>query len=464
MNDNIFVFDRQRLEAIAGTVLDQAKRLGASDAVVQISEVEELSVGVRNAEPETIQQLHQKRLGVTLYVGDRTGSSSSSDFSPASIEEATRAAYEIAARTGEDAFAGPVEASELADPTLPVPDLYHPWVPKVDEAIDIALSIEAAALGYDPDEGVTAGYALPGDARLNSAGSDISLSHHQFLLATSRGFVGGYPTTRHQLTCQMIAANQSGMQAGHWISTARSPQDLESPQHIGRMAARRALGRLDASRLPTGSCPVLFEAPIAAFLTSSLLSALSGGAQYRGQTFLKDMVHQQVMASHVSIGERPFEPRGLASGTFDSEGVAAVERMLVEDGVARTYLLDAYSARRLGLPLTGHANGARNAWIISRETREDDDLAALIRRMDRGLLVTERLGGNTNPMTGDFSQGIAGFWVEGGEIRHAVEEVTIAGNMRDMLTGIVAVGADTHVSGSVRSGSILLDDMRIAGL
>lgn len=464
MDDDLFVFDRARLEEIAETVLARAAHLGARDATVRINESSQLSVEVRNAELESLQRRHEKQLHVTLHVGERSGSSISSDFSPGALEAATLAAFEIAARTGEDAFAGPVARGDYAEPVLPAPDLYHPWNPAPEAAIGIAMAVEAAALAERPSGEALAGYAVPARARRTSGGAKVSAAQGQFLLATSRGFRGGYPYSAHSLSAEVVAATDAGMQAGRWWSSARANKDLDCPDEVGGTAALRALRRLDARRLPTGACPVLFEASVASFLPGSVLSALSGGAQYRGQTFLKDSVGQPVMASHVGICENPMESRGMASAPFDSDGVPTRAGMIVEDGVAQTYLLDSYAARRLGLPLTGHAGGAHNARLVSSDTRPGDDLPALIARMGRGLLVTEMLGGNANSITGDYSQGIAGFWVEGGEIRHAVEEVTIAGNLRDMLNGIVAIGSDDHVSGALRTGSIMIDQMRIGGL
>ncbi|HEX7742597.1 MAG TPA: metallopeptidase TldD-related protein [Sphingobium sp.] len=464
MDDDLFVFDRTGLEEIAETVLARAAHLGARDATVRINESSQLSVEVRNAELESLQRRHEKQLHVTLHIGDRSGSSVSSDFSPGALEAVTLAAFEIAARTGEDAFAGPVGKGDYAEPVLSAPDLYHPWHPEPEEAIVIGMAAEAAALANRPAGEALVGYAVPSQARRTSSGAKVSAAQGQFLLATSRGFRGGYPYSAHSLSVEVVAKNDAGMQAGRWWSSARASGDLDSPEHVGGTAALRALRRLDARRLPTGSCSVLFEASVAAFLPRSVLGALSGGAQYRGQTFLKDSLGQPVMASHVGILENPMESRGMASAPFDLEGVPTRERTIVEDGVAQTYLLDSYAARRLGLPLTGHAGGAHNARMVSRDTRPGDDLPVLIALMGRGLLVTEMLGGNANPITGDYSQGVAGFWVEGGEIRHAVEEVTIAGNLRDMLNGIVAIGSDDHVSGALRTGSIMIDQMRIGGL
>ncbi|WP_408520157.1 metalloprotease PmbA [Paraburkholderia sediminicola] len=441
--------ERAKLDEIAGFLVAGALRRGASDAVVRVSESDEFAVTVRNARPEKLQRSGTQSVSLTVYNGQRKGSASSSNLSSAALTATLEAAWHIAHYSGADAFAGPAETSwlETAAPDL---DLYHPWDLSTDGAIELALRAESAARAF-------------GEAIVNCNGTSVSAQHGQFSLATSRGFLGGYRYSSHGLDCSVIASNGGGMQTGGWGMTRRMSSELDTPELIGRRAAERAHAMLDARKLPTGAWPVLFEAPIASSLINSLVSAVTGELIYRGQSFLPDSLGQVVLAEHLNLNESPHELCGLASAPFDDEGVRTVTRQLVRDGVLHGYFLSAYAARKLGMASTGNAGGAHNLRLTSTLTRSEDDFAGMLRRLDRGLLVSDLMGQGINHVTGDYSRGASGFWVEDGQIQYPVQEITIAGNLRDMLRGIVAVGADVHV-GPTRTGSILVDRMRIAGL
>jgi PmbA protein len=441
--------ERARLDGMASFLVDAALRRGASDAVVRVSESDELKVTVRNARPEKLQRSGTQSVTLTVYNGQQKGSASSSDLSSVALTATLEAAWHIAQYSGADAFSGPAETSclETAAPDL---DLYHPWDLSTDNAIELALRAENAARAF-------------GETIVNFNGTSVSSQHVQFSLATSRGFLGGYRYSSHGLDCSAIASNGGGMQTGDWGMTRRMSSELDTPELIGRRAAERAHAMLDARKLPTGAWPVLFEAPIASSLINSLVGALTGELIYRGQSFLPDSLGQLVLAGHLSLNESPHELRGLASAPFDDEGVRTVTRELVRGGVLCGYFLSAYAARKLGMASTGNAGGAHNLRLTSTLTRSDDDFAGMLQRLDRGLLVTDLMGQGINHVTGDYSRGAAGFWVENGQIQYPVQEITIAGNLKDMLCGIVAVGADVHV-GRIRTGSILVDRMHIAGL
>jgi PmbA protein len=464
MADRRFAYDRAQLEAIAESVLDHARALGARDASVRISEANTLSISVRNGELDVMENSRSKQIAVTLHHGDRHGGSFSSDLSRDALRAASEAAFHIATHTAEDRFAGPLDVCEFAQD---VPDLglFHAWSIAPPEAIALACEIEAAALA-GRSEAVGDGSAAPvtSAATLRGDGASVVAHHGQFLLATSRGFCHGYAQSSHSVSCKVVAAKDGEMQGGSWWSGARTPERLTSAVCVGRTAAKRALARLGARRIPTGAWPVLFESTVALSLLRALLNAIAGGAQYRRQSFLLDCLGDQILADHVSITEHPREPLGLASAPFDGEGAPTVDRVIVDAGALKTYLLDSYAARRLNLPLTGHSGGPRNVRLVSRRVSPGDTLQGMITELGTGLVVTELLGGGINPVTGDYSQGVAGFWIEKGEMRHAVEEVTVAGNLRTMFRGVVGVGNDELARGALRSGSILIDQMQIAGL
>lgn len=445
MSHSPFAYSRTTLDGLAAQVLDLACAAGASAAETEISEGSGLSVAVRHGEIETIEHNRDKGIGVTVYLGQRRGHASSSDFSADALARTVDKAVSIARYTAEDDCAGLAEAELLAR-DLPDLDLYHPWDIDVARAGELARVCEAAALAAD--------------ARIvNSEGASLSSQVSQFVYANSLGFVGGYPSSRQSLSCAVIAEDNEAMQRDYWYTTARAPTDLIDGEVVGRRAGERAARRLNGRKLATRQCPVLFEAPVATGLIASFVSAVSGGHLYRRSSFLLDSLGTQVFPAFFQLQERPFLARGLASAPFDSEGVATRDRDVVADGVVNGYFLGSYSARKLGMHSTGNAGGNHNLIVPST----GEDFAALLRKLDTGLLVTELLGHGLNMVTGDYSRGAAGFWVENGVIAYPVEEITVAGNLRDMFRGIVAVGDDVETRGSRRVGSILIERMTVAG-
>jgi len=448
-NGGRFSYTQAQLQQIAADVLAHAKRQGASACECDVSEGQGLSVTVRKGAVDTIEHNRDKGIGVSVYLGDRPaarrGHASTSDFSPAALQQTVAAALAIARHTAVDDCAGLPEPELLARRT-PDLDLYHPWALGAEEAIGIARRCEAAAFALSP--------------RIrNSEGATVSAQQAQFMFANSLGFMGGFPTSRHSLSLSVIAEDRNGMQRDDWYSAARMPAGLAEPEALGRYAGQRALARLGARRIGTRRAPVLFEAPQAAMLLGTFVSAASGANLYRKASFLADSLGRQVFARGVNIEERPHERRALASSPFDEEGVATHTRRVVRGGMLEGYFLGCYSARKLGMRSTGSAGGNHNLVIAA----DGPDFRGMLKRLGRGLLVTELLGHGINLVTGDYSRGAAGHWVEDGEIAHPVEEITIAGNLKDMFLGIAAVGRDTVVRGSRRSGSILVDNMTIAG-
>jgi PmbA protein len=444
-----FTCDRAELESLARAVLERAKRAGASGCDCDVSEAHGLTVTVRKGKPDTIEHNRDRSLGVSVYFGDRPkahrGHASTSDLSRAALEQTVDAAAAIARHTAEDDCAGLPDAELLAR-DVPDLDLFHPWNLAAEDAVEIARRCEAAA------------FAVSKKIR-NSEGASVSLQHSQFVLANSLGFMGGYPSSRHWISCAVIAEEKGLMQRDDWYSTSRVPSQLADPERLGRYAGERTAARLGARKISTRQAPVLFEAPVAIQFIGHLASAVSGGSLYRKTTFLVDSLGKQVLSPKVRIEERPHEPRGMSSGAFDEEGVATRKRIIVRDGVLEGYFLGSYSARKLGMQTTGNAGGHHN--LVVRPGRQD--FRGLLREMGTGLLVTELLGHGVNLVTGDYSRGAAGYWVEGGEIRYPVEEITIAGNLRDMFKGVAAVGADVLVRNGRSTGSILIDNMTIAG-
>jgi len=400
---------------------------------------------VRCDEVETIEFNRDKGIGISIYAGQRKGYASTSDFSPQALRETVEAALAIARFTAEDDCAGLADAALLAR-DCPDLDLYHPWALTVEDAIATARRCEQAAFDASP-------------LVSNSEGASVSTQEAQFVSANSLGFMGGYPTSRHYISCSVIAGEQDAMQRDDWYTTRRCAAELDDPVLVGRTAAERAVARLGGRKVRTGEYPVLFDASLAGGLLGSLVHAASGGALYRKSSFLIDHLGKRVMPDFVHIAERPHIPRGLGSASFDSDGVATHDRDVVVDGILQGYFLSAYTARKLGMQTTGNAGGSHNLIIRPGEL----DLAGLLARMGRGLLVTELLGHGINYVTGDYSRGAAGFWVENGRIAYPVEEITIAGNLKDMLAGIVAVGNDVLVRGSKQTGSILVGRMTVAG-
>lgn len=452
-NSPRFSYSSEQLRERAADVLAHAKRLGASACECDVSEAHGLSVTVRMGEVDTIEHNRDKGLGVSVYFADRPhvrrGHASSSDFSSAALARTVEAAAAIAQRTAEDDCAGLPEPELLAR-DLPDLDLYHPWDLDAAGAVEIARHCEQAA------------FALSRKLK-KSEGATVSAQHAQFLFANSLGFAAGFPSSRHALWCSVIAEHRGLMQRDDWMSTNRVADRLADPEALGRYAGERALARLGARKIGTRQAPVLFEAPVAAQLLGSFVSAASGGSLYRKASFLADSLGQQLFAAGVTIEERPHEPRALGSTPFDDEGVATRTRQVVRDGVLEGYFLGCYSARKLGLQTTGSAGGHHNLEIRMGDAKRAPDFVGMLKALGRGLLVTELLGHGVNLVTGDYSRGAAGYWVEGGEIQYPVEEITIAGNLRDIFRGISAIGSDTVVRGARRSGSILIANMTIAG-
>lgn len=433
-------------------VLQQAKAMGATDAGAEVSEGAGLSVSVRKGELENVERNRDKSLGVSIYLGQKRGNASTSDFSAEAIRQTVRAAFDIARFTAEDPVAGLPDAEDLATATEAARDLqlFHPWVIDAQAAAELALRAEAAAFAVSRK--IT-----------NSEGAGVSAQESHFWAGNSRGFRGGYASSRHSLSVAPIAGKGRAMQRDAWYTSMRDPMELASPEAVGRYAAERALARLNGRRVPTESVPVLFESTAAAGLVGSFVQAVSGGALYRKASFLVDSLGKPVMAKHLDLVEDPHQLKGKGSAPFDDEGVRTKARKVVSAGVLKGYFLSSYSARKLGMRTTGHAGGSQNLSLTSRLTTPGDDLPAMLRKLHRGLFVTELMGQGVNGVTGDYSRGASGFWVEGGQIVHPVEEVTIAGNLKDMLKSITAVGADVYTLGSKSVGSILIEHMKLAG-
>lgn len=438
------------LHAIAQDMLSYAKKQGATAASAEVSEGFGQAVTVRQGEVETIEYNRDKGLGITVYLGQQRGNASTSDFSPQAVRDTVDAALSIARYTAKDDCSGLPEADSLAR-DFPDLDLYHPWDLSVDEGIALARECEQAA--------------LDADARIhNSEGATVNVHEAQFVLANSLGFAGGYPSSRHSLSCSVIAGQDDAMERDYWYSVARRAGDLLDARQVGRIAAERTVRRLGSRQIATMQVPVLFDASVASSLLGHFVGAVSGGSLYRKSSFLLDQLDQPVFSPHINIADIPDIPRGLASGAFDDEGVKTQRRNLVENGVLRGYFLGTYSARKLGLRSTGNAGGNHNLILQpSGGTREQLSQSGLLKTMGRGLLVTELLGQGVNSITGDYSRGAAGFWVENGEIQYPVHEITIAGNLKQMYRNIVAVGSDVLAQGSRQCGSILVEGMTIAG-
>ena len=436
-----------RLKEIASDALKEAQRLGASSAEVAVSSSAGLSVNVRLGEVETVEHNRDKALGVSVYFGHKKGSASTTDFSASAVADSVGAACGIARHTAEDDCAGLADADLMAtDP--PDLSLHHPWRLSPDQAIEIATECETAARDVD--------------ARIiNSEGAGVSRVEGVQVYGNTHGFLAGYASSRHGISCTVIAGDDQGMQRDYWYSVSRDPSELEAAADIGRRAASRSLRRLGARKIATVSAPVLYAAELAPGLLGHFVGAIRGGNLYRKASFLFDHLGKQIFPSHVQLGERPHLPGGIGSRPFDSEGVATRDREVVSDGVLRGYVLSSYSARKLGMQTTGNAGGVHN--LTATPGPGEPDLDALLRTMGRGFYVTELMGMGVNLVTGDYSRGAAGFWVEDGAIQHPVEEVTIAGNLREMFKGVVATGTDIERRGTVHCGSVLIEGMTVAG-
>lgn len=433
------------LSSILQQVLEEAKKQGATAAEGDIGTGAGLSVTVRLGETEKIEHERDKGLGVTVYIGQKKGNASSSDFSKKAIEKTVKAACDIARYTSEDDCAGLAEAEYMAK-SIPDLDLHHPWEISAEAARDLALECED--------------YALQADERINNSdGCVLSSYSGQHLYANSHNFIGGWKWSSHTIDCTMIAEDKDGMQRDGWYSKARSEAELESTRTIGEEAARRTLAKLGSRKLSTRECPVLFEAPVASGLFTSLISAISGSALYRKASFLEDSLGKQLFPKFVHIHEQPHLPGAMGSAPFDNDGVATRDHDIIKDGVLQTYIVSAYSARKLGLKPTGNAGGVHNMMIEPGQM----GLGEMIKKMDTGLFITDMIGFGVNQVTGDYSRGASGFWVENGELQYPVEEITVAGNLKEMYQQILETGTDIDRRGNVNTGSILIENMTLAG-
>jgi PmbA protein len=434
------------LESIIERALQEAHARGASQAEAAVSQDTGLSVGVRLGEVETLEHQRDRSMGITVYFGQRKGSASTADFSPEAVGATVAKACSIARFTAEDASSGLAEAALMAR-APPDLDLSHPWTVTADRAIEIAKSCEAAALGFD--------------SRINnSEGASVGTHQGLHVYGNTHGFVGGYPTTSHTVSCVVLAGTGEDMQRDYWYTSSRDWHELQDPEAVGRESARRTIARLGPRKISTRRAAVLFVPELARGLIGHFVAAIRGSSQYRQASFLLNSAGQQVFPANFSIAERPHLPKAMASAPFDDEGVATRDRELVAAGVLTGYILSSYSARKLGLQTTGNAGGSHNLIVAPTLT---GGVPAMLARLGTGLLLTELMGQGVNTVTGDYSRGAAGFWVENGEIQFPVAEVTIAGNLRSMFLGLAAVGDDIDARGGVRVGSILVQEMTIAG-
>ena len=447
-----FSYSRNFFEGLVDSALKHAKKIGATDAGAEASEGCGLSVSVRKGELENVERNRDKSLGVTVYVGHRRGNASTSDFSEAAIQQTVQAAFDIARFTAEDPTAGLPDEDDIAK-VQPELDLFHPWSINSEEAAKLALACEAAAL--QTSRRIT-----------NSEGAGVSAQQSHFFSAHTHGFRGGYASSRHSMSVAPIASlpsKHAEMQRDAWYTSMRAADQMATPEAVGRYAAERALSRLGSRKIPTTECPVLFESPLAAGLLGGFVQAVSGGSLYRKSSFLLDSMGKQVFPKHIDISEDPHVLRGKGSSPFDDEGVRGLKRKVVSGGRVEGYFLSSYSARKLGMKTTGNAGGSHNLIMSSKLTRSSDDLQAMLQKLGTGLFVIELMGQGVNYVTGDYSRGASGFWVENGEIAFPVQEITIAGNLKTMFKGMEAVGADAYNYGAKTIGSVLINRMKIAG-
>lgn len=435
----------ETLQEKVADVLHLARQLGATQAEANASFGTGFSVNVRLREVETLRHQRDQGLGVTVWLGHRKGSASSSDLRPEALEESVRKACALARYAAEDPASGLADADRLAK-ILPSLSLHHPWAIEPASAIELATACEVAALELDTR--VT-----------NSEGASVSTSEGLRVYGNSHGFLGGYPESDHSISCSVVATQNGAMETDYEYAVARDGRDLPDGAEVGREAARRTVERLGATKLSTRNAPVLFPARVARGLISHLLGAISGGALYRKSSFLVDALGRSVFAPLVTIDEQPHLLKGLASAPFDDEGVATRERRLVDGGVLGGYLLGSYYARKLGMQSTGNSGGAHNLLVHST----GESYAELLRTMGKGLLITDLMGSGVNPVTGDYSRGASGFWVENGQIQYPVTEITIAGNLKDMYQRILGIGTDVDRRGGILTGSVLVEEMTIAG-
>ncbi len=440
-----FNTDTNALEVLGALVLEEARKLGASAAQTAFNRSEGLSVKARNGEVDTVEHHRDKSMAVTVYFGQRKASVSSSDFAESALRHAVAAACGIARYTSEDDCAGLADAESMAK-QIPELDLYHPWQLDAEQAIEHAIRTDAAALAFD--------------SRIsNSDGANVSRHQGLSFVCNTHGFCGSVPSTRHGISCSVIAGQGNKMQREFWYSASRLSQKLQNPEEVGQIASERVLARLGARPIKTGRYPILFSAEMSRSLLSSFISSISGTSLYRRNTFMLDKLEKQIFSENIHIHEDPLIPQALGSSPFDSDGLARKPRDIVLDGVLQGYVLSTYNARKLKLRSTANAGGVRNLTLSSGNYSDAD----LLTEMDSGLLVTEMMGQGVKLATGDYSRGASGFWVEKGKIVHPVQEVTIAGNLADMFMGIVAVGDTLDLRSNIRSPSILLDAMMVAG-
>jgi PmbA protein len=449
MSKPVFTHTQDQFKQITQDMLRIARDKGATDAAVEVSEGGGLSISVRKGKVETIEQNRDKGIGITVYVGKKRGNASTSDFSRKSLEDTVEAAYNIARFTAEDDCAGLPDAEMLEMHPQDL-KLFYPWLVTAEEAIELARRTEAAA--YAVDKRIT-----------NCEGASVHAQQSHFVAGNSRGFLGGYPFSRHTISVAPIAGKGAKMQRDDWYSSHRSAKKLSSPEAIGSYAAERALSRLNARTIDTRKCAVLFESPLAAGLLGAFVQAVSGGSLYRKSSFLLDSLGKSIFPNHIQVLEDPHVPGAVGSSPFDDEGVKTLKREVVRSGILQGYFLSTYTARKLGMQTTGNAGGSHNLNLISDLTKRGDDLVRMLKKLDTGLFVTELMGQGVNYVTGDYSRGASGFWVENGVIQYPVEEITIAGNMRDMFQQIVAIGNDTLTRGNNTTGSILIESMTVAG-
>ncbi len=447
-----FSYSRAQFQQLIEDSLALAKELGASDAAAEVSEGAGLSVSVRKDKLENVERNRDKSIGVTVYIGQRRGNASTSDFSKEALAQTVRAAYDIARYTAEDPAAGLPDHDDLALGKAATRDLdlFHPWAIDAEGAAELARRCEAASLCVDPR--IT-----------NSEGAGVSAQQSHFWAGNSRGFRGGYASSRHSLSVSPISGRGNDMQRDFWYTSERDARDMARAEAVGRYAAERALARLKSRKIATCEVPVLFENTLAAGLLGAYVQATSGGSLYRKATFLVDCLGKPIFPKHISITEDPFILKGKGSSPFDDEGVLTRKRQVVKNGVTQGYFLTSYSARKLGMRTTGHAGGSQNLSFTSRLTDPKDNLKAMLKKLGRGLFVTELMGQGVNYVTGDYSRGAAGYWVENGVIQYPVHEITIAGHLGEMFQQIVAVGADAYTYGSKTIGSVLIEKMKVAG-
>ncbi len=444
-NSNSFIASDESLKDLISETLHIASKLGASQAEAGLSIAEGMSVSARMRNVETLEYQKDNGLGISVYFGQHKGTASTSSLNKESIQKTVEAACNIAKFTSEDDCAGLADANLMATQFAEL-DLYHPWEIDSEKAIQLALECEASALDHD-------------DAIVNSDGAAVDFNESYAVYGNSHGFLQSRQKTRQSISCSVVAENDKGMQRDYWYSVARNPDLLEKVNQIGVKAAQRTIDRLGATKIKTGKYSVMYSPDVAQGIIGHFNSAISGNAQYRKASFLLDAIDSKVFPDFIQLYEQPFLKQSMGAANFDSEGVATTDHKLVIDGIVQSYLLDSYSARKLGRSTTGHASGVHN--LAVKDTGKD--FSQCLQAMDKGLLVTELMGQGVSTVTGDYSRGAAGFWVENGVIQYPVEEITIASNLKDMFNNIVEIGNDVDKRGNIHCGSIIIENMTVAG-